>query len=353
MVIGHTTKPLMHEVTRRAAANLVPIQAGLELTYGCNMVCKHCYIDLALRRNASESGELSTREWLDVLEQLVEMGTLSLLLTGGEILTRSDFFEIAFEAKRKGFLIWLATNATLIDSRVATNIKELGPQCVGVSLYGATAEGHESVTSRAGSFEATVGAIRRLRERGVPVIIQALLMDSNVQQARDVLELGSELDAGVHLGYELAPTKGCALSPRHHEVTFKQLEAYLPLEKIREEFPRERPGVCQAGRATCTISPTGDVFPCLMMPLRVGSVRERSLEEVWRNDPSEDLVYLRSIDEEDLTECQDCNIASFCNRCPGVALGETGSLTGRQPSACRHAAFRARCFEEDVEEVYT
>lgn len=341
-------KPLMHEVMRRAAANLVPLQACLELTYRCNLRCKHCYIDLPLRQHASD--ELSAREWYDVFDQLLEVGTLSLLLTGGEVFTRADFFEIAFEAKRRKFLLWLATNGTLIDADVAATLKALRPYWVAISLYGATAETHEAVTAQTGSFEATVGAIRLLREQGIRVTIQALLMDSNVREAAAISDLAASLGAGVHVGYELVPTKSCALSPQQYEATYKALEACLPAEHLLAGFPADGPGICKAGKGICAISPVGDVFPCLLMPLRVGNVREQAFEELWRTDPSEDLRYLRSIRKEDLVECRDCEIASSCNRCPGVALGETGSLTGRPPSACRHAAIRARLFER--KEVY-
>lgn len=341
-------KPLMHEVMRRAAANLVPLQACLELTYRCNLRCKHCYIDPPLRQHASD--ELSAVEWCGVFDQLLEAGTLSLLFTGGEILTRPDFFDIAFEAKRKKFLIWLATNGTLINADVAATVKRLRPHWVAISLYGATAQTHEAVTGQRGSFEATVGAIRLLREQRMRVTIQALLMDSHLWEAAAVQELAASLDVGVHLGYELVPTKGCALSPQQYEATYKELEAYLPAERLLAGFPADGPGTCKAGIGICAISPVGDVFPCLLMPLRVGSVREQTFEELWRTHPCEELRYLRSIRKEDLVECGDCEIASFCNRCPGVALGETGSLTGRPPSACRHAAIRARLFER--EEVY-
>lgn len=341
-------KPLMREVMRRAAANLVPLQACLELTYRCNLRCKHCYIDLSLRQHASS--ELSAREWCDVFDQLLEVGTLSLLLTGGEIFTRADFFDIAFEAKRRKFLLWLATNGTLVDADVAATVKELRPYRIAISLYGATAETHEAVTAQPGSFEATVGAVRLLRAQGLRVTIQALLMDSNVREAALISDLATSLDVGLHLGYQLVPTKGCALSPQQYEATYKELEVCLPSEQLLAGFPTDGPGICRAGTGVCAISPVGDVFPCPLMPLRVGNVREQTFEELWRTHPYEDLRYLRSIRKEDLAECRDCEIAPFCNRCPGVALGETGSLTGRPPSACRYAGIRARLFER--EEVY-
>jgi radical SAM protein with 4Fe4S-binding SPASM domain len=340
----------MHEVMRRAAAKLVPLQACLELTYLCNLRCKHCYIDLPLRQRTSD--ELSVQEWCDILDQLFKAGTLSLLLTGGEIFTRSDLFDIAFEAKRKKFLLLLTTNGTLIDAYVAAKVKKLQPYWVAVSLYGAIAETHEAVTTQSGSFEATVHAIRLLQEQGTRVTIQALLMDSNAQEAAAISELAASLGVSVHISYELAPTKRCALNPQQYEATVKELETYLSSEQIFQGFPADGPGTCQAGKGVCAISPVGDLFPCPLMPLRIGNLRQQSFEELWRTQPAEELVYLRSIRREDLTECRDCEFASFCDRCPGVTLGETGSLTGRSPSACRHAAIRAQLFRQERKEVY-
>lgn len=62
----------------------VPYMGLLELTHKCNLDCVMCYnVPLA-------QPELTTAEWLDVLEQMAEAGTLRLTLSGGEILTRRD-----------------------------------------------------------------------------------------------------------------------------------------------------------------------------------------------------------------------------------------------------------------------
>jgi radical SAM protein with 4Fe4S-binding SPASM domain len=343
-------EPLMYEIMRRAAQRLVPLQACLELTYRCNMYCKHCYIDLPLRQDAGR--ELSAGEWSDVFEQLSEAGTLSLLLTGGEILTRKDFFDIAFEAKEKRFLLWLATNGTLIDAPVAARLKELRPYWIAVSLYGATAETHEAITGQTGSFEATLGGIRLLQEQGLPTTIQALLMGPNASEASEILELGADLHVGVHIGYELLPTKGCALGPQQYQATYQELEGSLAAEHLLADFPAEGPGLCKAGKGVCAISPVGDVSPCLLMPLKIGNIRERPFVELWRDEPCQELDSLRSIQREDFLECRDCELAAFCGRCPGVALGETGSLTGRPPSACHNAAIRAHLFNKERKVVY-
>jgi MoaA/NifB/PqqE/SkfB family radical SAM enzyme len=63
--------------------------------------------------------ELSTEEHFRVLDELAEMGTFWLLYTGGEIFARKDFLEIYTYAKKKGFLITLFTNGTIITKEIA------------------------------------------------------------------------------------------------------------------------------------------------------------------------------------------------------------------------------------------
>ena len=95
--LAFTNRPLLHEVMSKSAQINIPLQAALELTYRCNLRCAHCYVDI------KEKDELSFKDWCDVMDQLKAMGTVYLLFTGGEILKRDDFIDIALYARRSGF----------------------------------------------------------------------------------------------------------------------------------------------------------------------------------------------------------------------------------------------------------
>ena len=85
--------------------NRVPITGSVELDLRCNLRCLHCYRD-----GEWPAGILDTEEMKDVLDQIADAGTLWLLLTGGEIFLRPDFFEIYEHAMKKGFLLNLFTD---------------------------------------------------------------------------------------------------------------------------------------------------------------------------------------------------------------------------------------------------
>src|SRR5580704_13336325 len=100
----------------RAQRKNVPITALVELTHACNLRCEHCYLDLL---SDATIGALSTAEWKRVFGELARAGCLFLTLSGGEMLTRRDWFELACHARELGFALRLFTNAVLIDERAA------------------------------------------------------------------------------------------------------------------------------------------------------------------------------------------------------------------------------------------
>lgn len=333
---GAQAVPLLHRVMARAARNLVPFQVTLELTYRCNLRCRHCYID------DHGSQELSLPEWKDVLEQLASAGTLYLLLTGGEPLVRRDFMELATWAKRRGFVLMLLTNGTLITGSVAQDIAGLKPLFVGLSLYGATAQTHEGVTGKPGSFAETMRAIELLRALGVKVKLQASLMDCNIHEAGAIRGLGENLGIPVRLSWKLLPGKSGELAPQQHEVGFDDLCKYVNPDWFEApDAAATLSGVCKAGRGICSISPAGDVYPCVLMPLKMGNLRMASFSDIWKIRVVPELAYLRSLTPADLSQCQQCKIDKFCLKCMGLNLSETGQLTTSAPSACRNAAQRS------------
>jgi radical SAM protein with 4Fe4S-binding SPASM domain len=331
-------RPLLHVVMSKAADRLVPLQAALELTYRCNLHCKHCYIDLP------SDDELSFTEWRDAISQLKAAGCLYLLLTGGEPLVRPDSLQIARYARGLGFIPMILTNGTLITPEVAKEIASLRPLFVGLSIYGATDETHDAITGRSGSLQATLHGIGLLRQHGVVVKLQTVLMDSNAHEAAEMRRLACDVGVSLDLKYDLSPTKCGALSPQCHQLGQEQLATYADAEWVvpAEIGSADHSGICMAGRASCSISPNGNVYPCIMMPLEIGNLRQAKFSEIWSGSSGSRLAYLRGLEDKDLSECSQCELTKYCSKCMGRNLTETGELTKPAPSACRNAAVRCQ-----------
>ena len=80
-------------------ARLVPYGVSIELTARCNLDCVHCY---HVRTSGSE---MTTDEVRRVFDDLADLGTMELTLTGGEPLLREDFEELfVYAVRTTGFL---------------------------------------------------------------------------------------------------------------------------------------------------------------------------------------------------------------------------------------------------------
>ena len=85
------------------------------VTGRCNFRCRHCYMDAP----DAALGELSTREALDLIDQMAACGVLRVDLTGGEALVRKDFWQLVDRILSHGMVIrQLYTNGWLLDESV-------------------------------------------------------------------------------------------------------------------------------------------------------------------------------------------------------------------------------------------
>ncbi len=113
---------LMMRFSREARSAPKLVQAMVELTYGCNLRCVHCYNPTHKAKN-----ERTTEEFCRILDQLAAQGCLWVGFTGGELFTRRDAFEIMGYAKQLGMVLNILTNATLVTPDLADQIKLLEP----------------------------------------------------------------------------------------------------------------------------------------------------------------------------------------------------------------------------------
>jgi len=298
----------------------VPLDVSIELTHHCNFRCRHCYIP-----DFKAPDRLTTERILTLLDELVEMGTLGLTLTGGELLLRPDWLLIARRARRLGFALRLFTNGALIDEDTAAAIQGLNA-VVEISLHALRGEVFEKITGRKGSFEKTLAAIERLRERGVEVVLKTTLQIENRAELAAVAAYAAEVGA-THQAYgTILPKKDGNLRPVDFRLPQNELkDLLLPVVGEAFKIDREAP-LCAAASRYCAINSAGDVLACNVLPGSGGNLCNRSFREIWEGSPW--LNKVRGIRAEDLHTCSTCDKLSYCGRCHAQALMENGDLYG-------------------------
>lgn len=334
-----------------ALAKNIPVFVMLEITYRCNLKCCHCYLPIN-----QEQKEMSTDQIKDVLDQLAAAGCLLLTISGGEILTRGDLFEIANYALERNFALRLFTNGTLIDTQAADMIEKLHPFSIEISIYGADKSTHDGVTGIDGSFVRSVNAIKLLRKRGINTILKCTLLKQNIGQYREIISLAEELGVAYQFNPCVLPKLDGSPEPLTHrlgEADLKQIFSDRVLnpdsterhEKSETQLAEESEAVmCNAGRGACVISPEGEVYPCAALRISFGNLKERSFLEIWRS--SENALRLRALRFSDLPACSKCRLSEYCDRCPGMALLEDGDLRNPANFFCQIARIRKSIAEE-------
>ena len=134
-----------------------------ELTLKCNLACSHC----GSRAGDSRVNELSTKEALDLVSQLAEVGITEVSLIGGEAFMRPDWLTIASAINDAGMTCRLTTGGFGISLQMAQQMKEAGLASVSISIDGLE-DTHDHLRGRKGSWQSAFRTMNHLRAVGLP-----------------------------------------------------------------------------------------------------------------------------------------------------------------------------------------
>lgn len=335
----------------------VPSLVSWNLTRMCNLKCPHCYLDAGKKGRE----ELNTEECLAVLDEMVELGTEMVILTGGEPLLRKDIFKIARTAADRGLWVVMGTNGVLVDDRVAAKMVECGIQGVGISIDSTDPEKHDRFRGGPDAWRYSMKALETCRDHGLQVLVQSTVMEENREEVPAMLELARDLGAWSFNLYFLVQTGRALRDPTRsmgrngntmHELSsgateelLKDLvryqDEYKPMlvrSKCAPQFKRIahemglaglESGGCMAGTQYCRITPEGDVTPCPYMDMIAGNVRDGGFKAVWNG--SQVLSELR---DPELLEgrCGACEYKELCGGCRCRAYADTGNYLSEDPA---------------------
>jgi len=348
-----------------------PFEMVWDLTYQCNLRCKHCYEDAGAKKRA----ELSTAEAkqvLDVLAKLVGIGLPALSFSGGEPLARKDFFELAAYAKRRVGYVSIASNGTLITKENAKRIKDVGIDYIEISIDGATAEVHDAFRGVPNALARSMEGVKNCVEAGIDTCIATVLHKDNLTELERLIGLSKQFGtrfmhfnyiptgrAKAHVQLDLTPDErlrvletlgkeivGLYLQSKDEELKvvhsnlkvdrfFSTCPQYASVTKDiasrhNEKFMVEahyaaKKGVenvanflggCGCGRLYCCLEPNGDLKPCVFFPTNedtvLGNILRDDFEDIWDHNPL--LWQLRT--REELEDCVVNGKEVGCGNCP-------------------------------------
>jgi radical SAM protein with 4Fe4S-binding SPASM domain len=349
------------DLHQRQTGKRVPMQVSIEVTRRCPLECQHCYNNLPMGDQDARSREMTTEEHFRMLDELVEMGCIWLLYTGGEIFARKDFLEIYTYAKKKGFLITLFTNGTLINEKIADYLVEWPPFAIEITLYGRTRETYEALTQIPGSYDRCLRGIKLLRERGLPLKLKTVATSINKHEITAMRQFAEEeLGAEFKMDGQINPRIDCSQSPlavrlTPEEVVTLDMSAPKGVSEYRrlakhdmENPPSLSQGntvyFCGGGMNSFAINAYGEMGICVISQQDTFRVQESGLTRVWE----ESLLNLRNRKRTRVTKCIECRIQSLCGMCPANGELENGDRESPVDFLCHVAHLRAAVIGAEV-----
>jgi radical SAM protein with 4Fe4S-binding SPASM domain len=324
------------------------VNAQIELTYGCNLHCVHCYTDCYNRPDLLKQ-ELSYEEVTRILDQLAAEGCLWVCFTGGEIFMRKDFLEIYAYAKRKGFLITLFTNGTLFTEAIADYLKEHPPFSIEISCHGATEETFDRITQVKGSFQRFLKGIRLLTERGLPIKIKTKAMTVNQHELDQIKAFVEGLGTQFRLSTIIYPRLNGDLTPAAYRLSPDEIVALESQEGGSDQEDRcteaeieigppadDRLFRCGCGTTAVHINAWGQLGTCTWVTERA-DLRQTTVADAVRQV----FPRIRAARYQGESPCRTCHVHTFCDKMPANAAAEAGDREQPVEHFCRVAYQRA------------
>ena len=253
----------------RAVAQRVPLNGSIAMTHRCHLRCVHCYLGASGRRGRT-TASATPPSGRPLIDQVAEAGCLNLLITGGEPLLRPDFARVYRQARERGILVTVFTNATLVDEPIVQLFEELPPEEVEVTLYGASEEVYERVTGVKGSYRRCLAAVDRLLERGVPVGLKSVILTDNQHEMPALRKMAADRGLDFRVDGALFPCRDGDRAPLDHRVSAADAVAHRdggrgpsdarPPSTSSARAARRRPRRlfdCMAGLTSFHVDPEG------------------------------------------------------------------------------------------------
>jgi AdoMet-dependent heme synthase len=358
-----------------------------EATRACQLVCQHCRAD---SQDEPHPLQLTTSEGERLLDDIASFGAPSpmVVISGGDPFEREDLNQLLAYGRQAGLSMSLAPSVTPKATRERfAAASEAGAKAVSISLDGATPATHDGFRGFEGVYDATLPVCRDIVDLGLRLQINTTVTADNVRELPELFRQVLDLDAFLWSVFFLVPTgRGEALralppeevedvlhwlvdvshhlavktteAPHFRRVVLQrrragdvdpatsfglgdtyrwlhgELEALRRQRDLPERVPRP-PLDINAGRGFVFIDHIGNVHPSGFLPLPGGSLRERSLPEIYRDAPLfrelRDASRLRG-------RCGICEYRNVCGGSRSRAYAMTGDHLAEEPYCCYQPA---------------
>ncbi|WP_366984178.1 radical SAM protein [Accumulibacter sp.] len=331
----------------------------IELTERCNLSCIHCYIRRAPNDALVAASEMSTAKVCGVLSEARALGCRTVRFTGGEPLLRRDFLAVYSHAHRIGLDISLATNATLVTRRIASELGQRRPKSVSVSIYGWDEQSYISTAQRSNAFRKFLRGLSLLRANDIPFRMRYPPLESLVANSWRIRQLAAALGSQDAVPYAWELT----LNAWHESSACDRLAQLRLSSEVAARERLKEPGNasydlrlimrgrssgkyrkslfnCPAAGRRPAVNAYGKLQVCLQVrhPETLYDLHDGTLSDAMQYHFPQMRALIPS-NERYVSRCLRCVLRPACPQCPACSWMEHGTLD--TPSAYYCAVMHA------------
>ncbi len=332
----------------------------LNITKRCNLKCVHCY---ASSLDFATQGELSTDQWLRILDDLAEFGCPVVLFSGGEPLLQPDIVKLASHAVSCGMRAVISSNGTLINPEKAGELASVGLSYIGISMDGGP-DIHDQFRGFKGSYDSALEGLRNAADAGIKTGIRFTMTKRNIHEIPRLIKLIEAENVPRVCFYHLVYSgRGEELIEEtvSHETTREVIDTiidltadlhshgnnvevltvdnhcdgpYLYLRLLRENPDRAEKvmellrfnGGNSTGVGVSAVSWDGAVHPDQFWRNHIlGNVMDRSFGDIWTDKNNDFLMKLKNKKHYVTGRCVECK---FLDVCGGNFRARAEAVTG-------------------------
>ncbi len=337
-------KPILAPERARSHDPESPYTLVAELTHRCPLACPYCSNP---RELIGASAELSTDEWLRVLDEAADLGVMQVHLSGGEPLARRDLEPIAAHARTKDLYVNLVTSGLPLS---VERLERLAPSLdhVQLSVQDATASSSDRIAGLP-AWDAKMRVAGWIKALGLPLTLNVVLHRANLDHLDAILSMAERLGADR---LELANVQmvtwalanADALLPTRAQIegaravarsARERLAGRMEIVLVLPDWHADRPRPCMDGwgRRFLVVAPDGSVLPChaaRTLPLVFEGVRSGSLRDIWQKGAGMSAFRGTQWMPEPCRSCDQREVDHGGCRCQAFAL--TGNASATDPA---------------------
>lgn len=318
-------KQLIKKLRYETREQAIPLSGAFELTPRCTLDCAMCYVHLT-KQQMGDRSELSTNDWLGIIDSAYNEGMLFALLTGGECTLHDGFIPIYRHLKELGCIVTINTNGTILTDDILNMFRSSPPRCIQISLYGSNEDNYEKVTGKRSYHKVlenlfrlkdaklpirvavtpnrylqddAVEIVRFCRENGIKCIVNKTLIEAHYDTGRSMTDYSMTVEEEIALRRRLLPNQPESV------VDYSN----LTIPEVSIDSPPLYTAQCAAGKSTFAINWEGKMRPCLSDDSFEVPVNLNGFSNAWRE------LYAFAQNNLQPIECETCAMRKACFDC--------------------------------------